>query len=76
MARYESNIEKLREAIEIAGGMGNLSAKSKISYQSIMDWRSGKKSPSPISCKKIEKAVEGKVKAEELLPSYPWEDLE
>lgn len=76
MSRYETNIEKLKEAIEIAGGVSALSDKSKISYQSIIDWRSKRKSPSPISCKKIENATEGKVKAKDLLPDYPWEDLE
>jgi len=28
-----------------------------------------------VSCKKIEKAVDGSVKAEEILPDYPWEEL-
>lgn len=75
MPRYETNFTKLNEAIEIAGGVGALSSKSKISYQSIIDWRSGKKSPSPISCKKIEKTLEGAIKAEDILPDYPWDEL-
>jgi DNA-binding transcriptional regulator YdaS (Cro superfamily) len=73
--RYELNLEKLKEAINVAGGVGALSSKSKISYQSIIDWRGGKKSPSHVSCKKIEKATEGAVKAEDILPDYPWEEL-
>lgn len=76
MARYELNFDKLKEAIEIAGGVGALSSKSKISYQSIIDWRAGKKSPSHESCKKIEKATNGRVKAKEILPDYPWDDFE
>ena len=69
------NLEKLKEAIEVAGGVGSLSSKSKISYQSIIDWRAGKKSPSQVSCLKIERATEGKVKAQDILPGYPWDEL-
>lgn len=76
MPRYEANLEKLREAIDIAGGVSALSLKSKISYQSIIDWRSGRKGPSNVSCKKIEKATNGQVKARDLLPDYPWDELE
>jgi DNA-binding transcriptional regulator YdaS (Cro superfamily) len=75
MPRYSLNLDNLQKAIDIAGGITPLSSKSKISYQSIIDWKSGRKCPSPISCKKIEKAVNGEIKAEELLTDYPWEDF-
>ena len=75
MARYKMNLDALKKAIEIVGGVGTLASKSAVSYQSIIDWRSGKKSPSAESCKKIEKATEGQVKAEDILPDYPWSEL-
>ena len=75
MSKYEVNKEVLQKAIDMLGGVSALAEKSKISYQSIIDWRSGRKAPSPISCKKIEKAINGEIKAEEFLPDYPWEDF-
>ena len=76
MPRYETNLEKLGEAINLVGGVSALSSKSKISYQSIIDWRGGRKAPSHMSCKKIEKATNGLVKAKDLLPGYPWDEIE
>jgi DNA-binding transcriptional regulator YdaS (Cro superfamily) len=73
MARYEANIDKIKEAIEILGGMVSLSKAIKISYQSVLDWKSGRRSLSPESCIKIEKATEGKVNRREILPDYPWD---
>lgn len=75
MARYTTNLEKLNEAIEYTGGVGALAAKARVSYQSIIDWRRGLKSPSQESCQKIEKATGGKVKAKDILPDFPWDDL-
>ena len=75
MARYTTNFEKLKEAIDCVGGVGELAAQARISYQSIIDWRRGIKSPSQESCQKIEKATGGKVKAKDILPDYPWDDL-
>ena len=75
MASYAINISKLEEAIKIAGSMSDLAIKAKISYQSIIDWRKGRKYPSPESCRKIQKATGGLVKAEELLPDFPWHDM-
>jgi DNA-binding transcriptional regulator YdaS (Cro superfamily) len=76
MSREKVNIDKIKEAIEIAGGMGPLSEKGKISYQAISNWKTGKKSPSSESCRKIEKVTQGKVKAKDILPYYPWDDFE
>lgn len=75
MPRYTTNIEKLKEAIEYAGGIGTLATKAKISYQSIIDWKRGSKSPSQSSCERIEKATDGKIKASDLLPDYPWHEV-
>ncbi|RZI45105.1 transcriptional regulator [Candidatus Finniella inopinata] len=74
MARQNLNIEKLQNAIELVGGISALSSKSKISYQSIIDWRSGRKAPSVESCIKIEQATDGKISRKDLLPDFPWGD--
>jgi hypothetical protein len=52
MARYTINLEKLKEAIDYVGGVGELASKARVSYQSIIDWRRGLKSPSQESCQK------------------------
>ena len=74
MARYYANIEKLKEAIHLLGGNMKFSQTAIIPYQSLMDWQSGRKSPSPENCKKIEKATGGKVTRQEILPDFPWSD--
>ena len=74
MARQTLNVENLQKAIDILGGVSALSLKSKISYQSILDWRSGRKAPSVESCIKIEHATEGQVSRKDLLPDFPWGD--
>lgn len=76
MARYQPNIEMIRKAIDMVGGLTELSKKTNISYQSVLDWKHGRRVPGPISCKKIEKATEGKIKARDILPDYPWDDFE
>lgn len=75
MTRYTTNIEKLKEAIGYVGGVGALAVKARLSYQSIIDWRRGVKSPSQTSCEKIEKATDGKVTAKDILPDFPWDDV-
>lgn len=72
MSRNLLNKEALQKAIDLLGGVSSLSNKSKISYQSIIDWRSGRKSPSTDSCIKIEEATNGKVTRQEILPDFPW----
>lgn len=74
MARHNLDIEKLQTAINILGGVSALSSKSKISYQSILDWRSGRRAPSVESCIKIEEATDGKIRRKDLLPDFPWGD--
>lgn len=69
------NVQAILEAIKIAGGVKELSHKLNTSYQSILDWKNERKTPTALNCLKIEKATEGKVKAKDILPSYPWDDL-
>jgi len=52
-----------------------MARKANVSYQSVLDWKHGRASPSPINCQKIEKATEGQIKAEDILPDYPWEEV-
>ena len=76
MARPQPNLEMIRKAIDIAGGLTPLSVKINVSYQSVLDWKHGRRVPSPVSCQKIEKATDGAVKAKDILPDYPWETLQ
>ena len=75
MSKYHANLEYIKKAIEIAGGIQQLSVKADVSYQSILEWKSGRKTPTPTNCQKIEKGTNGEVKAEEILPDYPWEKV-
>ena len=73
--RQKSNTEMLKKAIDIVGGLTQLSVKINVSYQTVLDWKHGRRPPTPTNCQKIEKATDGQVKAEEILPDYPWEEL-
>lgn len=69
------NLEAIKKAIEIAGGANNLALKIGVSYQTILTWKNARSSISIGNCAKIEKATEGKIKKEDILPDYPWEDF-
>lgn len=69
------NVDSIFKAIEIAGGARELSIKIGASYQSVLDWKNQRRVPSTANCQKIEKATDGQVKAEDILPDYPWEEL-
>ena len=75
MSKPKANLELIERAIKEAGGLSKLSLKANVSYQSVIDWRAGRKTPSPISCQKIEKATGGSIKAKDILPEYPWDEL-
>ena len=75
MARHQPNLEMIRKAIDIMGGLTSLSVKINVSYQSVLDWKHGRRVPGPINCQKIEKATDGQVKAKDILPDYPWDEL-
>lgn len=72
----EERMRLVEEAIKIAGSMTNLSKKMKVNYQSISDWKTGKKAPNAANARKMENATEGKIKAIDILPNYNWDDLE
>jgi len=69
------NVQAILDAINIAGGAKELSHKINTSYQSILDWKNARKTPTALNCLKIEKATEGKIKAKDILPNYPWDEL-
>jgi DNA-binding transcriptional regulator YdaS (Cro superfamily) len=69
------NVLAINKAIEIIGGGEKLARKLEVSYQTVLNWRNGFMVPSMPNCIKIEKATEGKVKREDILPDYPWDDL-
>ncbi len=63
------------KAIEIAGGANKLAKLVGVSYQTVLNWKNERFMPSHIHCMHIEKATKGKVKAIDILPNYPWSDL-
>lgn len=73
--KIKCNIEALKEAIEIAGGMQQLANKIDVSYQSILNWKSGRSTLSPLNCVRIEEALNGQVTRKDILPDYPWEQF-
>lgn len=70
-----TNLEALERAIQLVGGSAVLSRLTGITYQSIYNWQKGKVDIHPLNCIKIEKATNGKVKRQDLLPTYPWETI-
>ena len=73
MVKPKANVEAIRKAIELCGGNRKLSIKAGVSYPAIIEWKSGRISPNPLSCIKIEAATEGKVTRRDILPDYPWD---
>lgn len=73
MMKFKGNVEAIRKAIEMCGGNRKFSHKTGISESSIVDWKAGRKAPNPLSCIKIEEAVDGKITRQEILPDYPWD---
>lgn len=71
----KSDVKSIFKAIEVAGGARELALKIGVSYQSVLDWKNQRRVPSTTNCQKIEKATEGQVKAEDILPDYPWSEL-
>ncbi|CAB4218462.1 HTH_XRE domain containing protein [uncultured Caudovirales phage] len=73
--RQRPNFEMINKAIAIAGNLTELARRVNVSYQTALDWKHGRRVPTPTNCQKIEKATNGEVKAEEILPCYPWEEI-
>jgi DNA-binding transcriptional regulator YdaS (Cro superfamily) len=71
----KSNQDAIKKAIEIAGGATNLAKKLGVTYHTILTWKNGRTSISPINCINIEKETDGKVKREDILPTYPWDSF-
>ena len=57
------NVASINKAIEIIGGAEKLARKIESSYQTVLN------------CVKIERATEGQVTRNDILPNYPWDDL-
>lgn len=74
-SKHTANIAAILKAIEIAKGIKNLAIALGTSYQSVLDWKNQRRSPSPTNCQKIEKVTNGEVKAKDILPDFPWETL-
>lgn len=67
--------ESLIKAIDIAGGMQSLAKKIGVSYQTILNWKSGRTNLPAIKAIKIEQSIDSQVTRQDILPDYPWEDL-
>ena len=70
------NKEKVIEAILEVGGVKELAALLGVSYKTVLDWKNGRTGIAVTNALRIEKATEGKVKAKDILPNYPWEELQ
>lgn len=76
MSRQEDIKELVKQAIDIIGSITLFANKTNVSYKTALDWKHGRRTPSALNAMKIENVTEGKIKAKEILPGYPWEDLE
>ena len=75
MNKTKYNLAAIQKAIEVVGGASTLAKKVDVTYQTVIFWKNGKYMPNALNCVKIEKATDGKVKRDDILPDYPWEDL-
>ena len=76
MTPNRCDTEAIKRAIEIIGSPADMAKKLNVSYHTVLTWKNGRSSITTTNCMKIEKATEGKIKAKDILPDYPWEDLE
>ncbi len=72
----KGNPEAVKKASELVGGRQNLAIKVGVSYKTLLDWTSGRSGMTVINAIKIEKITEGQITKKDLLPDFPWEDLE
>jgi DNA-binding transcriptional regulator YdaS (Cro superfamily) len=70
--KINCNKQAIIKATDLAGGNKALAEKLGVSYQSILNWKTGKSSPNRLHCLLIEKATEGQVSRKEIFPDYPW----
>lgn len=69
------NVLSIEEAIKIIGGAEKLARKIEVSYQTVLNWKNGFAVPTSLNCAKIERATNGVVRREDILPDYPWDEL-
>lgn len=69
------DVLSIEKAVKIIGGAEKLARKLEVSYQTVLNWRNGFTVPTPLNCVKIEKATNGAIKREDILPNYPWNEL-
>ncbi len=64
--------ESIKKAIAIAKSQKKLAELCAVQQQTVSDWLRGKTNPSPKSAVRIEKATDGAVTRQEILPDFPW----
>lgn len=72
MTRITVNTEAIKKAVQLLGGNTGFILKTQVSYQSVLDWKSGRRTPNPYNCIKIEEATNGQVTRQEILPNFDW----
>jgi DNA-binding transcriptional regulator YdaS (Cro superfamily) len=75
MQKMKCNTVAIKEAAKIAGSLKDLAIKTGASYQSVLNWGSGKNNPNPLHCIKIEQVTHGKITRKDILPDYPWDSV-
>ncbi len=73
--RKKFNVDEVQKAVSLLGGRVALASKLQVSYLTVSDWVKERKTPSLENCVKIEEATEGKVRAKDILPDYPWDKI-
>ena len=67
------NTEEIKRAAYIVGSAYRLAKMIRVHPNAVYTWISGKYTPDPIQCLKIQKATNGQVRAPDILPQYEWD---
>lgn len=70
-----NQMNKIKKASYFVGGDLELSKKINTPLKEILNWKNGHKIPDAWSCKRIEQATNGQVKAQHILPFFNFSEL-
>ena len=73
--RKKFNTDAIKAAVAHFGSRVEFADAINISYQTTSEWVKGRKTPSLDNCIRIERATGGLVRAKDILPDYPWDEL-
>lgn len=76
MVSFKFNNDAFLKAVESGGGFTKVAKDIGVSYQTMLNWKNGRNSMSPENCEKLVKVTNYVVTKEQIMPNYPWADLE